>query len=162
MRSYLRNSSEAAARIVALVLIADGHACRSEFAALHQVQASRALGLAPDGMHRIVQHLCEDLMMGAYAGGSMLASVDAAALASLMAEVDDPVLQRKVLELAIVAAQADQHLADGEALVLGAAAHHWKLGLKAGAEESFPEDLTGLLRHINSPPPGVATALQPR
>jgi hypothetical protein len=35
MRSYSRNSPEAAARIVALVLIADGHVCRSEFDVLH-------------------------------------------------------------------------------------------------------------------------------
>ena len=30
MRSYPRNSPEAAARIVALVLISDGHVCSSE------------------------------------------------------------------------------------------------------------------------------------
>jgi hypothetical protein len=135
MRSYSRNSPEAAARIVALVLIADGHVCRSEFDVLHRPDAFRMLGLAPDALHRIVQDLCEDLVMGAYAAGSMLASIDAATLASIMAEVDEPALQRKVLEFAIVAAHADQTLAEGEAMVLEAAARHWNFGRKAAAVE---------------------------
>ena len=138
MRSYPRNSPEAAARIVALVLIADGHVCRSEFDALRRPEASRTLGLAPDALHRIVQDLCEDLVMGAHAAGSMLASIDQATLAALMAEVDEPVLQRKVLELAIVAADADQTLAEGEALVLEAAGRHWNLGWKASANPHVP------------------------
>ena len=54
-----------------------------------------------------------------------MASVDESALASLMAEVDDPALQRKVLQLAVAAARADSHLAHAEALVLEAARRHW-------------------------------------
>jgi len=135
MRTYPRNSPEAAARIVALVLIADGHVCRSEFDVLRQPEASRLLGLAPDALHRIVQELCEDLVMGAHAAGSMLASIDADTLASIMAEVDEPALQRNVLELALVAAHADRTLAEGEALVIEAAARHWNLGRKAAAVE---------------------------
>ncbi len=128
MRSYPRNSPEAAARIVALVLIADGHVCRSEFDALNQLDGPRELGLDGDGLPRIVQALCEDLLLGAYCGESMMSSVDDGALASLMAEVDDPALQRKVLRLAHAAARADRHLAEGEALVLAAARRHWGLG----------------------------------
>jgi hypothetical protein len=44
-----------------------------------------------------------------------------------MAEVDDPALQRKVLRLAVAAARADRHLADGETVVLAAARRHWGL-----------------------------------
>jgi hypothetical protein len=128
MRSYPRNSPEAAARIVALVLIADGHVCRSEFDVLNQLDGPRELGLESDGFPRIVQTLCEDLLMGDYGSGSMLGAMDDRALASLMAEVDAPALQRKVLRLAVAAARADRHLADGEALVLAAARRHWRLG----------------------------------
>ncbi|MEI2679085.1 MAG: hypothetical protein V9G29_15260 [Burkholderiaceae bacterium] len=98
MRSYPRNSPEAAARIVALVLIADGHVCRSEFDALNHLDGAGQLGLEPDGMPLVIQSLCEDLLMGAYAGGSMMACVDDGVMASLMAEVDEPALQRKVLQ----------------------------------------------------------------
>ena len=132
MRSYPRNSPEAAARIVALVLIADGHVCRSEFDVFEQLDGSRELGLAPGSLPRIVQVLCEDLLMGRFGGGSMLGAVDDHALASLMREVDEPALQRKVLRLAVAAARADRHLADGETLVLAAARRHW--GLEDEAE----------------------------
>jgi hypothetical protein len=37
--------------------------------------------------------------MGVHTGGSMMAGVDDSALAALMAEVDEPALQRKVLSL---------------------------------------------------------------
>jgi hypothetical protein len=137
MRSYPRNSPEAAARIVALVLIADGHVCRSEVDALNQLDAPRELGLEPDGLPRILQTLCEDLLMGDHGSGSMLGAVDDSSLASLMAEVDEPALQRKVLRLAVAAARADRHLADGEALVLAAVRRHWGLDEDAEAAEGL-------------------------
>jgi hypothetical protein len=56
-----------------------------------------------------------------------MGNVDDSALASLMAEISDPALQRKVLRLSLAAARADGHLADGETLVVEAARHHWKL-----------------------------------
>ena len=133
MRSYPRNSPEAAARIVALVLIADGHGCRSEFDVFERLDGPRELGLQSDSLPRIVQTLCEDLLMGDHGSGSMLGSVDDSGLASLMAEVDEPALQRKVLRLAVAAACADRHLADGEALVLAAARRYWGIGDEAEA-----------------------------
>jgi hypothetical protein len=68
----------------------------------------------------------------------MLASVDQQVLAALMAEVDDPELQRTVLALAVAAARADRHLAEGEALVLDAAVRHWGL---ADAPDARRDDL---------------------
>lgn len=126
MRSYPRNSPEAAARIVALVLISDGHVCSSEFDILKQLGAEHELGLEPHLLPQIVQTLCEELLMGGYATGSLLANVDDSTLASLMAEVSDPALQGTVLRLSLAAALADGHLADGETVVLQAARHHWR------------------------------------
>ena len=128
MRSYPRNSPEAAARIVALVLISDGNVCRTEIEALQRLEVERELGLAPGAFAQVVHTLCEDLLMGAYAGGSMMCSVDESTLASLLAEVDAPVLQDQVLRLASAAAEADTHLADAEALVVAAACLQWRMG----------------------------------
>jgi hypothetical protein len=133
MRSYPRNSPEAAARIVALVLIADGNACPSEFDVFERLDGPRELGLPSEGFPGIVQTLCEDLLMGDQGGGSMLGAVGDDDLASLMAEVDAPALQLKVLRLAVAAARADRHLADGEALVLAAARRYW--GVSGEGEE---------------------------
>ena len=127
MRSYPRNSPEAAARIVALVLISDGHVCSTEFEILKQLGAERELGLEPHLLPHIVHTLCEELLASGYETGSLISNVDDSTLASLMAEISDPVLQRKVLRLCLAAARADGHLADGEALVVEAARHHWQL-----------------------------------
>ena len=127
MRSYPRNSPEAAARIVALVLISDGHVCSSEFDILKQLGAERELGLEPHLLPHIVHTLCEELLAGGYPSGSLISNVDDSTLASLMAEISDPALQRKVLSLSLAAARADGHLADGETLVVESARHHWKL-----------------------------------
>lgn len=137
MRSYPRNSPEAAARIVALVLISDGHVCRSEIETLHRLQIERELGLAPGCFARVIQTLCEDLLMAAHGGGSMMCSVDASTLSALMSEVDAPALQRTVLRLAGAAAQADRHLADAEALVMAAAREQWGLAEEGAA--AMPE-----------------------
>jgi len=125
MRSYPRNSPEAAARIVALVLISDGHVCRSEIDALSRLQLEQALGLAPGAFAQVVHNLCEDLLMGAYGNGSMMCCVDDATLASLLAELDEPERQSQVLRLASAAAEADNHLSDAEALVVAAARRQW-------------------------------------
>lgn len=127
MRSYPRNSPDAAARIVALVLIADGHVSRSEIDALQQLDIERTLGLQPGRFGEILHALCEDLLMGCHGNGGLISNVDDATLASLMAEVDCLPLQRKVLDLAAAAAGADQHLAESEAMVMAAAHRHWQL-----------------------------------
>lgn len=127
MRSYPHNSPEAAARIVALVLISDGHVCSSEFDILKKLGAERELGLEPHLLPHIVHTLCEELLLGGYATGSLLDNVDDRSLASLMAEVSDPALRRTVLRLALAAARADGHVADGEAMIVEAARHHWRL-----------------------------------
>ena len=127
MRSYPLNSPEAAARIVSLVLISDGHVCSSEFDILKRLGAERELGLEPQLLPHIVHTLCEELLASGYETGSLMCNVDDSTLASLMAEISDPVLQRKVLRLSLAAARADGHLADGETLVVDAARRHWHL-----------------------------------
>ncbi len=136
MRSYPRNSPEAAARLVALVLISDGHVCRSEYETLHQLLSARDLGLAPQDMPGIVQTLCEDLLMEGFDGRSILTHVDRAWLASLLAEVDDVRLQDQVLRIAASVAHADKHLSDGETAMMDAVIRHWQA-------DSLASDTTG-------------------
>ncbi len=139
MRPYPHNSPEAAARIVSLVLLSDGHVCSSEFEILKQLGAERELGLEPHLLPHIVHTLREELLAGGYGTGSLMGKVDDSALASLMAEISDPALQRTVLRLSLAAARADGHLADGETVVLEAARRHWQL--VDGEEPSGPDRL---------------------
>ncbi len=135
MRSYPRNSPEAAARIVALVLVADGHVCRSEVETLQRLQIEGELGLAAGGFTQVMHTLCEDLLTTAYGSAATMCTIDESTLASLMAELDQPALQRAVLRLAAAAAGADRHVAEAEALVLTVARRHWGI-----AEDETPGD----------------------
>jgi hypothetical protein len=47
-----------------------------------------------------------------------------------MAEVNEPALQRKVLALCIKLAEVDDHVAEGESIVLSAAMAHWRLSVQ--------------------------------
>ena len=53
--------------------------------------------------------------------------VDAHSLHSLLAEIEDPALRRKVWQLCTQVVDADLHLADGESSLLMAAVEHWGL-----------------------------------
>lgn len=127
MRNYPRNSPLAAGRVLALMLIADGNVCASEIRVLKQLDAEGRLGLPPGGLDVVLRDLCEDLMMGGQCTGSLLASLDAQALRSLMDEVSNERLREEVMSLAQAAASADQHLADAEAFVLSAACRYWSI-----------------------------------
>lgn len=127
MRSYPKNSPQAAARIVALVLISDGHVSQSEIDALNHLEVESELGLAPGGFAQVVHTLCEDLLMGGGYGAHLTGGVDDATLASLLAEVDAPALRLAVLRLADAAVTADLHVSDGETQVLRALHQQWML-----------------------------------
>ncbi|CAB3759954.1 TerB family tellurite resistance protein [Paraburkholderia humisilvae] len=126
MRTYPRNSPEAAARIVALALTADGHVCSSEDRALDRLNVSRELGLAPGEFPGIVQALCEDQLLGPASWAAPAGDLEDDALTTLMAEIDDPALRRKVMRLCLAVAVADDYLADGEIALLAAMLDAWR------------------------------------
>jgi hypothetical protein len=128
MRSYPRNSPEAAARIVAPTLLADGHLSRSELDLLEQRKAAQALGLAHDGLHQVLHTLCDDLLAGADQNWADACKVDPDTLSQLLNEVDDAALQLKVMRLCVDVVNADQHVAEGESVVLSAVLDHWGAG----------------------------------
>jgi hypothetical protein len=130
MRSDPRNSPHAAARLVALALMSDGHVGRSEIETLQRLDAPRRLGLLPSEFQQVLQTLCEDLLAAAHAGAGLTADVDAATLAALLAEVDEPKLRTLVYDLVLATARADRHLADGEQTMVDAIRLHWGLGLR--------------------------------
>lgn len=132
MRSYPIDSPEAAARIVALALLADGHFSRAEVEAMDRGGARAQLGLTPDQLHQVVHELCEDLLATCNQLWAAACTVDPPTLAALLDEVRDPMLRMQVLQLCILACTADGELADGESVVIRAAVSRW--GLCAGHE----------------------------
>jgi len=127
MRSYPTNSPQAAARIVALTMLADGHLAKSELDVLERQGAHDQLGLDRETLQSVLHAFCEDLLHSAHLTWSDACRIDPRTLAQLMAEVDDPALRLKVLQLCLKVVQADDHVAEGETIVLGAAVEHWGL-----------------------------------
>ena len=127
MRTYRINSPQAAARIVGLAMLADGHMCKAELDVLDRLGVHRPLGLHAEELHVVVHALCEDLIAPAHLTWADACRVDPRTLAEMMAEVDDPELRLAVLSLCVAVVEADGHVAEGESIVLGAAVEHWGL-----------------------------------
>jgi len=127
MRSYSHNCPEAAARIVALLLISDGNVSRQELEALYGQDIEQQIGLAPGGFAQVLNTLCEDLLMAAHERRVLTGSIDQATLDAVMAEVTEPDLQHKVLYFADAAAMADSHVAAEEAWIMRAALTQWRV-----------------------------------
>ncbi|MFM0730377.1 TerB family tellurite resistance protein [Paraburkholderia sediminicola] len=125
MRTYPRNSPQAAARIVALALTSDGHVSSAEERALESLDIAGELGLAPAQFAQIVQALCEDQSLANTPFTPPVGQVDAALLVTLIDEIDDPALRRKVIRLCIAVTIADNYLADGEITLLAAVFNAW-------------------------------------
>lgn len=127
MRTYPLNSPHAAARILALALVADGHLCKAELDQLRIQGAAERLGLGDAELQAVTHTFCEDLLATSQGSWEAACQVDDATLRSLLAEVDDPALRLAVLELCLSIVQADDHVADGESLVLATLVEQWGL-----------------------------------
>jgi hypothetical protein len=127
MRPYPPNSPQAAARIVALAMLSDGQLSRAELAAADHLQLHAALGLDRAGLRRVIHEVCEDLLDEAHLAWADVCRITPRSLATLMADIDDPALQRTVLSWCVRLAEADGRVADGEAALLVAAVEHWGL-----------------------------------
>ncbi len=131
MRTYPTNSPEAAARIVALAMLADGHLCKSEMDMLEHVGAHTQLGLTPKQLQTVMHALCEDLLVTSHGDWERACRVDPATLAALMAEIDDDDLRAKVLRLCAVVIAADEQVTENESRVLAAVMDQWRPLYKA-------------------------------
>lgn len=127
MRTYPNNSPQAATRIVALAMLADGQVCKAETDVLDRLRAHEQLGLRPDELHSIVHSMCDDMLSPAELAWADACQIDPQTLAKLMAEIDDSGLRLKVLGLCVAVAEADGHVVEGEAIVLRAAVEQWGL-----------------------------------
>ena len=127
MRTYPHNSPQAAARILALSLLADGHICQAEIDVLDGLDAHGQLGLPRVALHAVLREVCEDLLAASHLSWSGSCSIDPHALSELMGEIDDPRLQSTLLRLCVAVVEADRQVTEGESTVLVAALAHWGL-----------------------------------
>lgn len=127
MRTYPTNSPQAAARIVALTVVADGDIGDAELAWLDRLVVHEQLGLARDELHALLYAFCEDLLSSNQLQWADACPVDERTLADLMGEIQDPALRLKLLRLCVELAEVDARVDEGESMVLVAAVEHWGL-----------------------------------
>ncbi|MBA2723041.1 MAG: TerB family tellurite resistance protein [Methylibium sp.] len=127
MRTYPCNSPQAAARIVALTVLADRDIGKTELDLLDRLAVHEQLGLDRQELHAVLNDLCEDLLSSEQLQWADACPVDDRTLAGLMGDIEDPALRRRLLRLCIEIAEADEQVADGESIVLSAAVEHWGL-----------------------------------
>lgn len=125
LRSYPRNSAEAAARIVALALIANGRVQAAEVAVLDALQAAEQLGLSRARWHGVIHELCADLLEPARFGDE--GRIPGEVLERMLDDVEDGDTRRLVLRLCSAVVQADRQIDDCESIVLLAAIERWGL-----------------------------------
>ena len=127
MRHYSPDSPQAAARIVALAVLADRDIGTTELDLLDRLAVHEQLGLDRTELHTVLDNFCEDLLSSEQLQWADTCPVDERTLASLMGDIEDPALRRKLLHLCIEIVDADTTVTDGEAIVLTAAVEHWGL-----------------------------------
>jgi hypothetical protein len=125
LRHYPRNSAEAAARIVALALIANGRIKAVETAALDALRAHDRLGLTRPQWHGVIHDLCTDLLGPARCGDE--GCIPSELLDRMLDEVDDDTTRCLVLRLCSAVVHADRQIDEGESCVLLAAVDRWGL-----------------------------------
>ncbi len=127
MRSYPTNSPQAAARILALTVVADGDIGDAELQWLDRLAVHERLGLARHELLALLDTFCEDLLSSGQLKWADACPVDERTLADLMGEIQDPALRLKLLRLCVELAEVDTRVDDGESFVLVAAVEHWGL-----------------------------------
>jgi hypothetical protein len=125
LRHYTRNSAEAAARIVALALIANGRIKAVETAALDALRAHERLGLTRPQWHGVIHDLCSDLLGPARCGDE--GCIPSELLDRMLDEVGDDTTRRLVLRLCSAVVHADRQIDDGESFLLLALIERWGL-----------------------------------
>ena len=124
MKTYPVNSPEAAARVLAMAMVADGQYSMTEMRALDRQNAPAQLGLSPEAFKAVVDDFCQDLLLSQ--GGQWTGTVDPAIREQLMAEITDHRLQDVLLQQCEALMLSDGHLADGEVDLLDALSATWR------------------------------------
>lgn len=126
MRTYPTNSPEAAARIIALAMLADGNLCKSELDMLERVGAHSQIGLTPKQLHAVLHSLCEDLLVTSHGDWESACRVSADTFEAVMAEVTNEELRAKVLRLCAVVIAADEQVTENESKILASVVERWR------------------------------------
>lgn len=124
MKAYPLNSPQAAARVLAMALVADGQYSATEIRALDRQNAPGLLGLTPQAFKEVMDDFCMDLLQ--HSQGQWSGVLDAEVRSQVLADITDCHLQDLILQQCEALMLADGHLADGEVSLLDALGAAWR------------------------------------
>lgn len=125
MRQYATDSAQAAARILALTILADGGLDQAELNSVTRSEAAKRLQIAEADFDRVLQEYCQDLLQGAdYLDGINL-RLAPEVLRGLLDEVRDPAFQQLILKTMHDIVNADGISTDDEIALLSQTAAAW-------------------------------------
>ena len=96
MRHYPSDSPKAAARVIALALLADGAIDPSELATLSNRRTLDRLGLSEGDFDAVIHALCEDLMLFSHRAAAGHLEIGREALRDMLAELHHPELRKRL------------------------------------------------------------------
>jgi hypothetical protein len=127
MRHYPPDSPRAAARVLALALLADGAIDPCELRTLHRHRMLARLGLDEDDFDAVIHALCEDLLVCAQRASAGHLEIGREALREVLGDIRSPYLQRKLLRAVLQIVGADGETSGGEAALVSLASERWQL-----------------------------------
>ena len=125
MRHYETNSTPAAARLLALTVLADGGLDRNEVDTMMHADLARRLGIGSVEFERILREYCDDLLASAHYLDGMRLKVADEVLDLLLEDIADPVLQQALLRTMQDIVSADGVATSAEVDVLARALEKW-------------------------------------
>lgn len=127
MQTYPKKSRQTAARILALTTLADGNISAAEMATLERLGTDKILGMDRTELHAEMQSYCESLFTSGHVSWADACSANSQTLASLLAELQEPDLRLKVLQLCKAVVESDGAASEAESEVVRAVAEQWGL-----------------------------------
>ncbi|MBR0567049.1 TerB family tellurite resistance protein [Azoarcus sp. L1K30] len=125
MRQYATNSAQAAARILALTILADGGLDRTELESLSRSEAVERLKIDEHAFEGVLQAYCQDLLQGAEYLDGIALRLAPDVLRLLLEEIQDPAFQTLILKAMDDIVHADGVRTEEEAALLSHAAAVW-------------------------------------
>ncbi len=127
MRHYDTDSTPAAARILALTVLADGGLDRTELDTLMHTDLARRLGLGSVEFERILREYCDDLLLGAHYMDGMRLKLADEVLDQILEDIAEPALQQALLRAMQDIVSADGVETPAEVEVLARALEKWRM-----------------------------------
>jgi uncharacterized tellurite resistance protein B-like protein len=126
MQTYVQNSPEAMARIIAMMIVTDAHIDDREIALLDRLDAYKSLGMSRNEFMTVARDYCSDLVTEAEDFGSS-ALLDPDRTDAVIAFVDVPQRRLLVARLLLGVLAADSQQRESELVLFEHILDRWNL-----------------------------------